>query len=53
MNTCGHVNAVAKKHGEVTRLQFPQFNDKIKSITNGVHTYTWMSQPVSELLQQI
>ena len=49
MNTCHHVNAVAKKHGEVTRLQFPHFKDKIVSITNGVHTPTWISEPMAAL----
>lgn len=52
MNTCSHVNAVAKKHGEITRIQFPEFKDKIKSITNGVHTQTWMSVPISDVLEK-
>lgn len=50
MSTSGHVNAVAQKHGEVTRLQFPQFKEKIQSITNGVHSHTWMSTAIKELL---
>lgn len=49
MNTCHHVNAVAQKHGEVTRLQFPHFKDKIASITNGVHAPTWVSDPIAAL----
>ena len=49
MNTCHHVNAVAEKHGEVTRLQFPHFKDKIVSITNGVHAPTWVSDSIAEL----
>lgn len=49
MNACRHVNAVAAKHGEVTRLQFPHFKDKIVSITNGVHAPTWVSEPVAGL----
>jgi len=52
MSTSAHANAVAKKHGEVTRLQFPQFKDKIQSITNGVHTHTWMSDSIRSLLQK-
>ena len=52
MGTSTHANAVAQKHGEVTRLQFPRFKDKIMSITNGVHTHTWLSKPVRELLQK-
>ncbi len=50
MNTCQFVNAVAQKHGEVTRRQFPQFKDKIQSITNGVHTHTWVSKSIAALL---
>ena len=49
MGTCEHVNAVAEKHGEVTRLQFPHYKDKIVSITNGVHAPTWVSEPMAAL----
>jgi len=52
MSTSGHANAVARKHGEVTRIQFPQYKEKIKSITNGVHTHTWLSKPIKALLQK-
>ncbi|MFH1386424.1 MAG: alpha-glucan family phosphorylase [bacterium] len=52
MSTSGHANAVAKKHGEVTRLQFPKYKDQIESITNGVHTYTWLSAPIRDLLKK-
>jgi starch phosphorylase len=50
MNTCQRANAVAKKHGEVTHLQFPRFKDKISSITNGIHTHTWISDSIRALL---
>lgn len=50
MATSRFVNAVAEKHGEVTRLQFPQYKEKIQSITNGVHTHTWVSESVAQLL---
>lgn len=52
MSVSRHVNAVAQKHGEVTRLQFPRFKDKIESITNGVHTLTWISNPIRNLLNK-
>ncbi|MBU1864674.1 MAG: alpha-glucan family phosphorylase [Candidatus Omnitrophica bacterium] len=52
MNTSASINAVAKKHGEITRLQFPTYADKIKTITNGVHTFTWISEPVEVLLDR-
>jgi len=44
LNNCEKVNAVAAKHGEITRLQFPDFRSKIRSITNGVHIHTWLSE---------
>ena len=50
MTASTHANAVALKHGEITRLQFPRFKDKIISITNGVHTHTWLSKPIRDLL---
>ncbi|MFH1389879.1 MAG: alpha-glucan family phosphorylase, partial [Candidatus Margulisiibacteriota bacterium] len=52
MSTSAHINAVAQKHGEVTRLQFPQFKDKIQSITNGIHTFTWLSHSFKELFDK-
>ena len=52
MNCCNHVNAVAKKHGEVTRLQFPEHADKIRSITNGIHIPTWISDDFAALLKK-
>ncbi len=52
MNTSLHINAVAKKHGEITREQFPQHKDRIESITNGVHTHTWVSEAMAKLFDQ-
>lgn len=39
LNMSRYANGVAKKHGEVSRLMFPDFD--IDSITNGVHSVTW------------
>ena len=52
MSVSERVNAVAQKHGEITRLQFPRFRDKIESITNGIHTHTWLSAPIKDLLNK-
>ncbi len=52
MNTCEHVNAVAQKHGEVTRAQFPQYRDRVQAITNGVHTHTWVSESIAQVLNK-
>ncbi len=46
-----HVNAVAQKHGEVMRLQFPQYAEKIMAITNGVHSPTWISTSIAILFE--
>ncbi len=52
LNHCHHVNGVAKKHGEIMRLQFPGFASKIKSITNGIHIPTWISQEFADLFDR-
>jgi len=45
-----YVNGVAKKHGEISRLMFPGYS--IDSITNGVHTPTWVSEPFQNLFDK-
>lgn len=52
LNTCDVINAVSQKHGEVTRLQFPQYEKKIQAITNGVHHHTWVSAPMASLFDK-
>ena len=52
LNNCPKINAVAMKHGEVMRLQFPDFAQKIDSITNGVHTHTWVSESFRKLFDK-
>ncbi|MBI4971584.1 MAG: alpha-glucan family phosphorylase [Candidatus Omnitrophica bacterium] len=52
LNTCVKVNAVAAKHGQVMRHQFPSYAPRIQSITNGVHTYTWLSRSFSNLFKK-
>ncbi len=44
------VNGVAKKHTEVSRSMFPEYS--IDSITNGVHSPTWVSQPFKKLYNE-
>ncbi len=50
LQNCPRVNAVAAKHGDVMRLQFPDFAQKIDAITNGVHLHTWMTASFQNLL---
>lgn len=45
-----YVNGVAKKHGEVSRIMFPGYS--IDSITNGVHSMTWVSEPFKKLFDK-
>lgn len=46
MNMSKYVNGVAKRHGEVTRDMFPGY--AIDSVTNGVHSNTWISEPMRQ-----
>jgi len=41
LNLSRYVNAVARRHGEVSRRMFPEY--AVDSITNGVHAGTWTS----------
>jgi starch phosphorylase len=47
LNLSEYVNGVAKKHGEVSRLMFSNY--QIDAITNGVHAATWTSSPFQRL----
>ncbi len=47
LNHSYYINGVAKKHGEVSRKMFPGY--QIDSITNGVHSATWVSDPFAKL----
>lgn len=42
-----YINGVAMRHGEISRDMFPNY--PINSITNGVHTVTWVSPPFARL----
>jgi starch phosphorylase len=45
-----YANGVAMQHAKVSRAMFPEFT--IDSITNGVHSPTWVSEPVQKLLDE-
>ncbi len=47
LNLSDHVNGVAKRHREVSEKMFPGY--KFNSITNGVHSYTWVCPQFREL----
>jgi len=47
LNLSDYINGVAKRHREVSEKMFPGY--KFKSITNGVHSYTWVCPQFREL----
>jgi glycogen phosphorylase len=50
LNLSHYINGVAKRHGEVSRHMFGEYN--IDSITNGVYAPTWTSQPFATLFDR-
>ncbi len=46
----GYVNGVAKKHAQVSAAMFPGY--RVRSITNGVHPYTWTTEGFSSLYDE-
>jgi len=51
MKLSRYVNAVSKKHGKVMGFMFPGVN--IDYITNGVHSYTWTSEEMKKVYDEI
>ena len=47
LNLSEYVNGVAERHAEVSRKMFPGYH--VKSITNGVHPFSWTSPSFSKL----
>ncbi len=47
LNLSGYVNAVSKRHGEVSQEMFPEYS--IDSITNGIHTEKWVSEAFGKI----
>jgi starch phosphorylase len=45
-----YVNGVARRHGEVSRRMFGEY--EIDSITNGVHVATWTAPPMQALFDR-
>ena len=52
MNIASSINAVSKRHQEVMQLQFPEYKERIRYVTNGVHPYTWISKDFLELFKR-
>nr|WP_321497838.1 alpha-glucan family phosphorylase [uncultured Methanolobus sp.] len=47
LNLSNYVNGVAKRHRQISEKMFPGY--KFSSITNGVHSYTWVCSHMQEL----
>ena len=43
-------NGVAKKHGDISRKMFPQY--EVDSITNGIHLGFWVSRPFRQIFDK-
>jgi starch phosphorylase len=50
LNLSEYVNGVAKRHAEVSRSMFPGY--RVHAITNGVHPFTWTSEPFRTLFDK-
>ncbi|MBA5869297.1 MAG: alpha-glucan family phosphorylase [Nitrospira sp. CR2.1] len=50
LNLSTYVNGVAKRHGQVSQDMFPGY--AIDSITNGVHSTTWISPSFQQLFDR-
>ena len=50
LNLSRHVNGVAYRHGEVSRLMFADY--EVDAITNGVHAATWIAPPMAGVLDR-
>jgi starch phosphorylase len=47
LNLSEYVNGVANRHAEVSRRMFPGY--RVHAVTNGVHPFTWTSEPFRRL----
>ncbi|MFX1356755.1 MAG: alpha-glucan family phosphorylase, partial [Promethearchaeota archaeon] len=50
MSLSRYRNAVAKKHGEITKKMFPQY--EVDYITNGIHLPFWVSKPIRKIFER-
>ncbi|MGJ8723228.1 MAG: alpha-glucan family phosphorylase [Roseibacillus sp.] len=50
LNVSRYVNGVAKRHAEISRIMFAEY--EIDAITNGVHAGTWVTSSFAELFDR-
>ncbi len=46
----GFINAVSRRHGDVSQAMFPEFH--VESITNGVHAPTWVGPAAAAMFDR-
>lgn len=47
LNLSEYINGVARRHAETSRHMFPGY--RVHAVTNGVHPFTWTSEPFRKL----
>lgn len=47
LNMSEYVNGVAQRHAEISRHMYPGY--QVHAVTNGVHPFTWTSEPFRKL----
>ncbi|MFB6151189.1 MAG: alpha-glucan family phosphorylase [Haloarculaceae archaeon] len=52
LNLSRYVNAVSKRHQEVSRAMFPDHADAIDAVTNGAHVPTWVGDHVAAVFDE-
>jgi starch phosphorylase len=50
MSLSRYRNGVAKKHGQITKKMFPQY--EVDYITNGIHLPFWVSKPIRKIFER-
>ena len=50
LNLSSYINGVAKKHGDISRKMFPDYD--IDYITNGIHLGYWVSKPIKDIFDK-
>ncbi len=50
LNASGYINAVSKKHSEISKKMFPNY--EINHITNGIHVGYWLSPYMRDFLNE-
>lgn len=50
LNLSEHINGVARRHAELSRIMFPGY--RVDSVTNGVHPFTWTHPAFAALYDQ-